>query len=255
MHHPTEMKKLNNKLSDLQDLFKVGEKIIPSIQKLIDFMVEIVPLLSNINDSIAESTSKIPKASDHIYDVTSATEIATTEILDKVDEINNEVILAESAYLNFSERYEKMNELILELKEVVAENPEAVNIIDKIIELNGNREHSEKIKGAIDKVKQYLQEITITLQVQDITAQQLSSVNHLITSVQKKLSSLVMEISGDGVRLANNSEEVIVPSTENFDENASYVRNDNAQDLANELVGNITSQEEIDKLFGNNGSK
>jgi chemotaxis regulatin CheY-phosphate phosphatase CheZ len=254
MHKTNEMKQLNEKLGDLQNLFKVGEKIIPSIQKLIEFMVEIVPLLSNINSSIEESTSKIPKASDHIYDVTSATEIATTEILDKVDEINNEVIIAEETYNHFADHYEKMHQLLVKLKGAVTGNSEAEEILNQIFELNGHSENNTKIKGAIEKVKQYLQEITITLQVQDITAQQLSSVNHLITSVQKKLSSLILDLSGDGVKVAGANNNIIVPSTDNFDPNASFNRDGEAQELADELVHTITSQEEIDKLFGNNGN-
>jgi chemotaxis regulatin CheY-phosphate phosphatase CheZ len=255
MHQPNEMKALNDKLADLQNLFKVGEKIIPSIQKLIEFMVEIVPLLSNINSSIEETNSKIPKASDHIYDVTSATEIATTEILDKVDEIFNEVTVAEETYNYFSERYIKMQVIIEKLKVVVSDNPEAVQLVEQIIELNGHEENNSKIQGAIEKVKQYLQEITITLQVQDITAQQLSSVNHLITSVQKRLSSLIVDISGEGLKVTEKANEVIIPTTDNFDPNASFNRDGQAQQLANELVvNNQTSQDEIDKLFGNNGN-
>ena len=75
---------LGVKLRELKALFSVGEKIIPSIQKLVDFINEMSPLLVHINNSIEESNSKIPKATDHIVDVTNATELATTEILDSV---------------------------------------------------------------------------------------------------------------------------------------------------------------------------
>ena len=82
------MSQLFAKLNDLKKVFTYGEKLIPVIQSLGEFMKETVPLLENINKSIAESTSKIPKASNQIQNVTSATEMATTEILDLVDVLN-----------------------------------------------------------------------------------------------------------------------------------------------------------------------
>ena len=82
------MSQLFAKLNDLKKVFSYGERLIPVIHSLGEFMKETVPLLENINKSIAESTSKIPKASNQIQSVTSATELATTEILDLVDVLN-----------------------------------------------------------------------------------------------------------------------------------------------------------------------
>ena len=77
----TDLESLSCKLDELKNLFSVGERIIPGIQKLVDFINEMRPVLSHINESIEESSAKIPKATDHIVDITSATELATTEIL------------------------------------------------------------------------------------------------------------------------------------------------------------------------------
>ncbi|MBN1301158.1 MAG: protein phosphatase CheZ [Melioribacteraceae bacterium] len=258
MHQTEEMKQLNAKLNDLQSLFKLGEKIIPGIQKLIDFMVEIVPFLNVINSSIEESNKKIPKASHHLSDVTSATEIATTEILDRVDEIAQEVQQSENAFIYFKERYHKRLELLNKLKPLIENNREAVSIFSEIEELDNEANATQtlkKIETSIAKIKKYLENITMTLQVQDITAQQLSAVNHLIVEVQQKLSSLVMDLTDGELKLRNMSGKTEAPDSSHFDPNAKYIREDNAQELVDNLIKSSTSQEEIDKLFSNNGTK
>lgn len=257
MHKTEDMKSLNTKLDQLKSLFQVGEKIIPGIQNLIDFMVEIVPLLNNINTSIMESTNKIPKATGHLSDVTNATEIATTEILDKVDQITKEVELSEKTHNQFAERYQKMHSLIKKVEESVKDNPEAVALLEEIDDLNGNQEHIKSVKQSFSKINEYLQTITMTLQVQDITAQQLASVNHLILSVQKRLSSLIHDFSGGNVNvnILEQNKNIIIPSEDSFNPDASFTRSDNAQDLVDELINGKTTQEDIDKLFNANGNK
>ncbi len=255
MHKPEDMKHLNTKLDHLKSLFRVGEKLIPGIQKLIDFMVEIVPLLNNINSSIKDSTDKIPKASGHLSDVTNANEIATTEILDKVDQITREVEKSTKTHNEFAGRYSKMHELINQVEEAVQDNPKALSLLKEIDDLNGNLVQIASVKESFAKINEYLENITITLQVQDITAQQLASVNHLIVSVQKKLSSLILDLSGDEAKIMDEGDKIVVPEAGHFDSNASFQRTDNAQELVDEIMSGTTSQEDIDKLFNANGNK
>lgn len=256
MDYSSEMKNLNSKLSELKQLFRVGEKVIPGIQKLIEFMAEILPLLNNINFSIEESTKKIPKATHQLNDVTHATEIATTEILDKVDQINNEISGWEEFILSYNSKIRKRNELYEKLRYEISNNPTALELLNEyenLFPLNGSQQY---FKDSITKVREGLETITITLQVQDITAQQLSAVNHLIISVQKKLSGLIVDLSGEEVKLSSTSSEVEEQSDVNFDPNASFVPSGDKQNLVDELINranDFSSQDEIDKLFKNNG--
>ncbi len=211
-----------NKLDDLKLVFNYGQKIIPIIQNLIDFMRETVPLLENINNSISESTSKIPKASHKINDVTHATELATTEILDMVDNISGEISKLEKTYDG------KLNEM----KSIFT------------------AEELEGAKESIKKIKDYSNNITLSLQVQDITAQQLAAVNHLIESVQKKLGELINDIEdADLDKIDRMNLELDEKIT--FDPNASYIKKDDHQKVADMIMdsNNLSSQEEVDKLF------
>jgi hypothetical protein len=91
------------------------------------------------------------------------------------------------------------------------------------------------------------------LQVQDITAQQLASVNHLIESVNHKLTSLIQDI--DQADLNGDIKEIStmeIPEGVVFDPNASYSDNTERQKEIDVLINtqsNKTTQEEIDTLF------
>lgn len=256
MDYSTEMENLNSKLSELKQVFRIGEKVIPGIQKLIEFMAEILPLLNNINYSIEESTKKIPKATNQLNDVTHATEIATTEILDKVDQINEEISKWEDFILNYNTKVRKRNEIFDKLEAAISDNPAALELLkeyENLFPLNGTQQY---FKDSIANVRNGLETITITLQVQDITAQQLSAVNHLILSVQKKLSGLIVDLSGEEIKLVNAGNQIDVPTDVNFDPNASFVPSDDKQNMVDEILNQangFSSQDEIDKLFNNNG--
>ncbi|KUO61116.1 hypothetical protein APF79_13275 [bacterium BRH_c32] len=227
MESKNNMENVFSKLGDLKQFFVFGQKIVPVIQKIIDFMSDVVPLLENVNNSIQDSTSKIPKASTQINSVTSANEIATSEILDIID----------AMFLDLSTIRTGLEEL-------------------------KNEENSEKIKvlnEVVSKIENDSSRITISLQVQDITAQQLASVNHLIDSVQNKLSSLLFELGKQQDRPIPTFDPASVSEQDSdyafsdgtFNENARYDRSTEKQDLVDTLVleNTKTSQEEIDKLF------
>lgn len=216
------MNKLFEKLDDLKAIFLYSEKLIPIIQKLIDFMRNTIPLLENINQSITETTNKIPTATNQIDSVTSATEMATTEILDTVDKILVEI---NSAKLNVDNLISSQNE-------------------------NLNEDFKEKLNSinlSLDNINQYANNVTLSLQVQDITAQQLAAVNYLIQSVQARLGSLFQDLEDTNIsQISKNVDKNI------FNENARYQDTTQYQKEIDKLVStnnSSTSQDEIDKLF------
>lgn len=220
MDQKNSMENIFQKLGDLKSFFVYGQKLIPILQKILDFMQDTVPLLENVNQSIHESTSKMPKAALQINSVTNATEVATTEILDIVDEMAVDV--------------QGMLSKLESLKKKVGDDDDIVSLL-----------------GLVLKIKEKMMNITISLQVQDITAQQLSSVNHLIQSIQEKLGGLLTELDdkeNNGLVVDNN----LFPRDAAFNADARYEKNTSSQELVDSLVAdNLTkaSQAEIDKLF------
>lgn len=242
------MSTIFEKLADMKTLFQYGQKIVPILENLVDFMQETVPLLENINHSIADSTSKIPRATHQINDVTSATELATTEILDLVDVISLNLREIEKKLKNIKSEDEQKIKLLQDLKIAVQGNKHAENIVDEILRLS-KMDIIESLLKYFPKLLNDTLKITLSLQIQDITSQQLAAVNHLIESVQDKLSSLIIDIDDIHVKEAE-PQTIEPPKNVTFDPNASYYDSTARQNMVDSLVKNHkASQDEIDKLF------
>jgi len=249
---PKNMSEIFGKLDDLKKLFIYGQKVLPIIQSLTEFMEDIVPIIESINSSIADSTSKIPKASDQINNVTNATELATTEILDLVDATS--LLLDELKNLidNKYEKSKRKDEVYAELKKQMNGNPKAHELLDEYNSLVVNNSDLEAMLKTIDNVRDNSYRITLSLQVQDITAQQLAAVNHLIQSVNKKLTDLVVEIEKADLSTEVQNLKVIMPKGDHYDGDAKYDKSEKRQQDVDTIVNTQkekASQEEIDKLF------
>ena len=72
-------------------VFKFGEKMIPVVEGFVSFLSDFFPFVEQVSGSIQDTRSKIPEASSQIDKVTNATELAMTEVLDKIDEINDQL--------------------------------------------------------------------------------------------------------------------------------------------------------------------
>jgi len=241
------MTELFAKLNDLKSVFRYGEKLIPIIQSIIEFMRDTVPLLENINSSIEESTNKIPKATHQILNVTNATEIATTEILDLVDEISNNLGKAEAISMRIADQNIKRLQVWGKIKLLLNDDL----LIKQYEETEKNENITEEQNDIFKKIKEEIYRITLSLQVQDITAQQLAAVNHLIESVNNKLSSLITDFKQADIKAPANTFLDKVDGA-SFDPNARYHNNKEAQGIADTLVSKQyekASQAEIDKLF------
>lgn len=249
MKETLNMTRLFDRLDDLKSLFTIGQQVIPMLRSLVGFMNDTVPLLETINRSIAESTSKIPKASMQISSVTSATELATTEILDFTDEISTKVESVKNILIGKMKIDEEKNQELEKIFSLVTDKN-----IKKEIEVFKNKYDKDTVlENVIDElsaISSIAYSITLALQIQDITAQQLAAVNHLIQSVQEKLSELIADF--DKAEIKDGLKEGIeVPAGATFDPNAHYTKSTERQEMADTLVKEnvFASQDEIDKLF------
>jgi chemotaxis regulatin CheY-phosphate phosphatase CheZ len=216
-----------------------------------DFMKDTVPLLEDINSSLVESTSKIPKASDQLSNISSATELATTEILDIVDAISIDMDKIEKAVKNVKSKEEEKLLIWQKIKNKLLSDASANELIKQFEELDTFIPVIPGLLEIFQKVKNDVYNITLSLQVQDITSQQLAAVNHLIESVRTSLASLMTHLDDSEIKSFDNFYEDL-PKGGTFDPNAEFTRSTERQDAADVLISsmnNKTSQDEIDKLF------
>lgn len=251
----SNMNSIFEKLNDLKNLFKFGERIVPIIQSLIEFMKEVVPLLENINSSISDSANKMPQATNQIDNVTSATEMATTEILDLVDKITAALDNLSEKFKEVEQQHSQRSQLIEKLKILVAGNTEAEDIVDRLLALDLEGKHISSAHSLLDSIKDDTYQITLSLQVQDITAQQLAAANHLIQSVHNKLATLIADIDDSEIKDSIPGLEIVAPKGATFDPKAEYKKDGKKQQEADDIInqqkntGQQASQDEIDKLF------
>jgi chemotaxis regulatin CheY-phosphate phosphatase CheZ len=256
-----------NEIEELKALFILGRRLIPFLEELFNFVREIAPVLDEINKSLEESSNKIPRASNQLTKVTKTTEMATTEILDALDEMSlkfGEI----KGFLNAMKLcHDKQKKLARRMDRYLKKRDfeSAENLWGKFSEVLKNCDGFDDILEKLSDAKQSADNIMMALQFQDITAQQISAINHLIGSVQEKLSNLLerlgnIEHKSFGAKLPEDNNK-----DSSFNSLAEYVEPGSKQkivdkvikDLTNNIAsedGNPASQEEIDRLF-NEGEK
>jgi len=246
------MQTLFEKLGDLKSFFVYGQKLIPTLQKIVDFMQATIPLLETVNQSIQESTSKLPKASVQLDSVTNATEVAVTEILDLVDAASNDCAAIIFQLDSLRTRLDNQRKAIQSLTEKYPDDPDVKELVTNGLSPEVIHEDYSGVIGLADKIQGGLMNITISLQVQDITSQQLASANHTMNSIQQKLSSLLYDIDVKDLKESVEDTKIDVSTDLAFNPNARYDKNHETQAFADSLIEENktqTSQKEIDELF------
>ena len=179
------------------------ENVITALQK-------VITLLDRIKNSIEESSSKIPNASVQLNTVTQATELATVEILDVLDLMGTKIQLLEKGMNEFDQAgiSEKQLFMLTDIKQMLLE------------------------------LKENTSNITVALQVQDITAQKIGAANHLIESVRKELLNELnyFETAKQNTDNARRQVEVEIEGPRAFDVNASYMKTPEHQSKIDEVV-------------------
>ncbi len=110
------MNEIVQKIEEMRGFFKVGDEVIPFLADLFNFLKDVMPLVTEVNTSLKDGAHKLPTASDRISDVTQATEMATNEILDKLDQINNMVAdIRGSVKKNKAETLDNIEGIIMDI--------------------------------------------------------------------------------------------------------------------------------------------
>lgn len=272
---------LLQKADELRALFVLGQRVIPFLEEIFIFVSEIQPLLDEINMSVQENLKKMPSASKQLSKVTEATELATTEIMDIVDGIVYKADIIKSNYYRIKDIDVKKRDNPIKLLESIYNaisqgkdlKPILPNLASAIASMKKqSNSEVDKIILETDELIQSIgmdsSSIMISLQVQDITSQQIAAVNNLLETIQAKLSTILShfqqsEISALVVNESNYDEKIKVSNLHRqiaFDPDAVDAitlkegRQQQVDDFMNEHINNTAndsqaSQDDIDALF------
>ncbi len=196
-----EISRLINSFNAIKGYFDTTKRYMPQIAKLVYFIEEVIPLLQTIHTDLHQSTEMIPSATEKLGKVTSATELATTEVMDIVD---NVIARLNAISSNIDVIEEKAG-----VPDSADETREKIALVRE--EINGSQDDLFSIMNA--------------LQFQDITTQQINSIGSVIDTVQNKLGDLLRGFDDEGINFAHLRRESFDPNAEfDFDRSAESQR-------------------------------
>ncbi|QXD16054.1 protein phosphatase CheZ [Rhodocaloribacter litoris] len=260
------------RLDDLRSVFILGQRAMPFVEEVLAFLREVVPVLDEVDSSIRVSTNKVmPTATSRLASVNEATELATTEIMDLVDETQAKV---EQTRTRIEAAHQDLHHLDETDRQLAALIRERLDDPDLLREMETHLAQKNACRSRIaetlahkletlEEIHNNMNRIMMALQVQDITAQQIASVSHLIESVRAQLARFEGRL---GAGTLEDFLDTTLPEGGTFDGNATYDRSGKKQKLADAIISSMageeapapgtedatpTSQDEIDALFGN----
>ena len=218
----------------------------PHLVKAMAFLEAVAPVLSQMCDSISESSNAMPKAAEQLDKVTDATEVATTEVMDVVDQ--------------GMARVERITEHVARLKEEMADRERFASDFSSSMAAIGNMNgDTEAIKTAVRDIEKRMEEcmkakaskeafggiaenltalqddlflILNSLQFQDITSQQIRSTNRMLAEVNVQLRELMGSFSDVRMDTMDPLQYRAFDSEATFD----FERSGEAQDLADQIA-------------------
>ncbi len=272
-----DIHRLLEKIEELKQLFSMQQQFSTFLEDLFAFLEEIIPLSNELSDSLAESTSKMPFATRQLDNVTQATEMATTEILTLLEEMMSKIEHMTETLQKRDEKlkgYLKLEDTLTSLlKKVIGKEQKEFwsqfrtlqKEKKKILE-EFSTENKEMV-GVLNVLNDQANNIMLALQVQDITSQQIASVNHVLLNIKERLENLLRHFGPQ----KTESTEVAFENNTTFDPDARFEFTGEKQKLADEVIetvlnnsGTLPSEDapdepvsasDIDALFGNPPSK
>ena len=150
------MEEVLKRIEDIRGMLQLSDEIIPFLSDLFRFIKEVIPLMMAIKSSIKDSASKLPTASQNISTVSETTELATHQMLDKLD------IIMDRMY----------------------------SLSDNL----GDSDQDKEKKAIVSEVQNEVNDIISALQFQDITSQQLEHANRILEAIYDKFLNLFESI-------------------------------------------------------------
>ena len=233
---------MNN--SDL--LVEIVEKPIThgvGMNHLLKVLKDIMPMMDEIKNTVESTSSNIPKASQQLSTVSQATENATMEILDVVDDMGRRIEKVEQGMKEIETDLAKKiviaKRIVQSFDSLNEEQKKLFSDMQKdIILLTEQSFKSDTISGLcqeLSDVRGLSMNIAMSLQVQDITSQQIEGVRHMIESVRTQLSNAVGRFDGKEL------EEPLVDTKKSFDSDAKYSKDESRQEDADSIIAQFTN--------------
>lgn len=231
--------------SDIEVLTLPVDTSKTGMRQLLDLLRSLMPVLDNIKTTVENSSSKIPKATEQLSTVTQATENATMEILNFLDDIGRRIEAVQGklqgAEADLTKKQESIGILETLFRSFPAEQraawEQAAPAWATLTDLTQHTAAVTESRTELADIHSLSMNIAMALQVQDITSQQIESVRHQIESVRMQLTHVV------GVYEGKLDDAVpTVPIHRPFDGDAEYSKDESRQADADSIIAQFTQQ-------------
>jgi chemotaxis regulatin CheY-phosphate phosphatase CheZ len=179
-----------------------------SVTNVVEMLFGLIPQLDRIKESINETSGAIPRAAVQLSSVSKTTEMATVEILNVLDRMTDRIATAERSV------------------QTIKGGHRGGSDVDAAV---------ASVEASLGETRQDSLNIAMTLQVQDITSQQIAGVSHLIESVRQQLLDALGSLDQKGrERIPGPGTVAAVPT--HFDANAVFTESTERQDTADAII-------------------
>lgn len=228
-----ELNSVLQKIEELRALMVFSSRTLPFMEDVFTFVKEIVPLLEVLKSSVESTSDKLPKASLQLNKVTTATELATSEILNIVEGIATRTESMRSAMDARKATVQKVLGALERLPAAARADGAFADVQAGMRDLMPAADHYAELES----IQNDCTNIMIALQVQDITAQQIASVNDLMKSVDEGLARLMKNFQKsakhDAQRFKHQKLDIV------FDTSAEYSHGGERQRAADALIEEV----------------
>ncbi|MFH0990130.1 MAG: protein phosphatase CheZ [bacterium] len=221
--NPQQLDNVLQKVSELKVFFDFGERTLPLLEEVATFTQEIGPVIEGIKSLVDVTSQKLPKAAEQLGRVNQFAERASNDILNTVDKM-----VATIEGMQTPDHNRVVGDLVDDTTKKVS------SIVDSLARRFGNDEdiiellnawdlHSQSLSALntpttmqmkLESLREDCTNIMMSLQVQDITGQQIASVIGLMQAVDDVLRKLLTEVS-DIIQFTQPEQPVVIlPSTE-----------------------------------------
>ncbi len=210
---------------------------------LLKVLKDIMPMMDEIKNTVENTSSNIPKASQQLSTVSQATENATIEILDVVDDMGRRIEIVETKLKAIDTELVQRNTLVKKIIEAIdtfSDEQKSVltsvkNDLMLLTEPSANCDAIGGLCQELSDVRGLSMNIAMSLQVQDITSQQIEGVRHMIESVRTQLANAVGRFDGKEL------EQPMIDTTKSFDSDAKYTTDGSRQEDADSIIAQFTN--------------
>jgi chemotaxis regulatin CheY-phosphate phosphatase CheZ len=239
-----------NNVAELKSLFLLGQRTIPFLEDIFTFVQGMIPLMDELKSSVELSPDKLPMASRQLDNVTHATEVASTEILDLVENIDANIESLTTELLQ-TIRVAAHTGLIVRLSDALVQSidegtpaPENVRKLRAVIREHYDLTHQTlptiPLEEVLTSIRSDCTNIMMALQVQDITSQQIAAVNRIMQSIDEGFDRLLDDFHGPTPAVKNDAYRHLHLSAA-FDQSAEYTGGKERQQKVDPLIGKMRS--------------